>query len=261
MTLRAACEEPWQTVGREHRDRMVRLQRLARIDGIVPPQIYEYSIPQSEHKLADYPVAIPIARVVFREQVFFDFNSVALKPAADAVLSTIADTLQNDVPDVAVFVAGHTDSIGSWDYNLDLGLRRARAVVAALIQKKGLVHVQLFEVSFGKAVPIDSNDTEAGRARSRRVEFLFAARPQPVAAWLARQPACVPEQRDGVDACPQHLSFSASQIRVQPRPGTLPVQPSPAQIDRRSAPVPILIESRKVDIDLTNQVFEFRAPE
>jgi len=250
---------PSVLVDREHQDRKKRLARLARIDGVQPPEIYEDSVRQAEHGLASYPVSIPILRVVFRDRAFFDFDSTDLRPEADAVLSTIADTLSRDPPDVTLFVARHPDAIGTWDYNQSLGLKRAKAVVAALIQKKGLARAQLFVVSFGKAVPIDSNDTEYGRARNRRVEFLFAAQPQPIAAWLARQRtiACLPQTRGTVEACPSVFKFRASQMQaVKP--------PHDAVTDIRTpqpAPATIVIETKKVDIDLTNHVYEFRAPE
>jgi OmpA-OmpF porin, OOP family len=225
--------EPYQTVDREHQDRKARLARLSRLDGIDPPEIDESYIPQYQHGLKDYPVDIPVARVVFRDNVFFDSGSTELKPEADAVLDIIAGSLSRDPPDVTLFVAGHTDSQGPWDYNLDLGLKRARAVVSALIVKKGLGHARLFVVSFGKAVPLASNDTEAGRARNRRVEFLFAAQPEPIAAWLAQQKvgACLPSRTGDVEACPTDYTFTATQVRLRrPVPainGGVP-QPPPA---------------------------------
>lgn len=164
---------------------------------------YEYFIPQSEHGRADYPVDIPIARVVFPDTVFFEFDRSDLKPSAAPVLDTLADTLRRDPPDVTVFVAGHTDAIGTWDYHQRLGLKRA----------------QIFLVSFGKAVPIASNATPEGRARNRRVEFLFAAQPEPIAAWLARQRtiACLPRAQGTMDACPPDIRVSAVKLRSASR--------------------------------------------
>jgi OOP family OmpA-OmpF porin len=75
-----------------------------------------------------------------------------------------------DGPDIRIAVHGHTDSRGSAAYNKDLSLRRARAVVKYLMDK-GVSPSRLEAEGFGPSKPIASNDTDAGRATNRRVEF------------------------------------------------------------------------------------------
>src|ERR1700761_155792 len=111
---------PWQTVDLEHADRKQRLMRLSGQEGISAPGFFEYTIPQAQHHLTDYPVSIPVLRVVFRDRVFFDFNGDAVKPEAVPVIETIAASLRLEPPDVTVFIAGHTDSVGTTNYNLQL---------------------------------------------------------------------------------------------------------------------------------------------
>ncbi|HSZ75457.1 MAG TPA: OmpA family protein [Rhizomicrobium sp.] len=259
--------EPWQTVQIEHEDRQRRLKRLSNLQGIAPPEFYEYVVPRSQHKLADYPVALPVLRVVFSDKVFFDFNRDRLRPESSAVLNTVAESLRLEPPDVTVFIAGHTDAIGSVNYNLNLGLRRARSVAVALA-KIGVNKAQIFLVSFGKAVPIASNDSEEGRARNRRVEFLFAARPEPIAAWLAEQNAktCAPDGSAEGDNC----QFRAQSVNLV-TPGQKfdsSHAPQSISIDLRKSSVAlntptkdVVIGSKVIDIDLRQKVFTMPPPE
>jgi len=266
-----AIVRPKDTVQLEHRDRMSRLERLSGIEGIQPPEFREYQIPPDEHGLKDFPVPIPVLRVIFRDTVFFDFDKADLKPEAYAVLNVIARSLRLEPPDVTVFVAGHTDAIGSVDYNLGLGLRRAKAVAVELA-KIGVSQSQIFLISFGKAVPIDTNDTEEGRAHNRRVEFLFAARPEPIAAWLAQQPymMCTTQDNARGDNCPVDLTFPALSVDLKHMPtgvgaSTSPtsINPSekPTDIDPGTSTQDIVIGSKVVDIDLRHKIFHMRAPE
>jgi outer membrane protein OmpA-like peptidoglycan-associated protein len=261
----------YQTVDMEHQDRKARLVRLAAIQGIASPEFYEYSVAPGEHRLADYPVSIPVLRVVFREQVFFDFNKDEVKPEATAVLDTIAQSLRLEPPDVTLFIAGHTDAVGGVNYNLELGLRRAKSVAVALA-KLGIAQTQLYVVSFGKAVPIAGNDTDEGRARNRRVEFLFAARPEPIAAWLAKQRTitCAPNQTRKGDDCPVDLTFhvvsvdmGARRAAMDTRQATSPQEISaPAKSVAMANPqVSISFGSKSVDIDMRQKIFTVRAPE
>lgn len=69
-----------------------------------------------------------------------------------------------------VYIAGHTDNIGTDLKNIKLGLARAEAVKTYLI-KKGIKTQRIITESFGEGKPLDPNTTEEGRARNRRVEF------------------------------------------------------------------------------------------
>jgi outer membrane protein OmpA-like peptidoglycan-associated protein len=69
-------------------------------------------------------------------------------------------------------VAGHTDNVGTYDYNMDLSQRRAKAVVAALAAEHGVEATRLRSVGVGPVAPIASNESEKGRAQNRRVELV-----------------------------------------------------------------------------------------
>lgn len=109
------------------------------------------------------------AQTVELQNVTFEFNSADLTESGKAVLAPAVSFLLNQ-PTVSADVAGHTDSRGADAYNKKLSLQRADSVRAYLISR-GVSPGQLASVGFGESRPVDSNETEAGRARNRRVEL------------------------------------------------------------------------------------------
>ena len=114
--------------------------------------------------------APPVKRRIVLRGVNFDFNSAEIRPDARPVLDQAAELLKEN-PEVDVRVEGHTDSVGSVEYNQALSLRRAEAVYRYLVNRG--VDPERFTVEgLGKSRPIANNDTEAGRAQNRRVELI-----------------------------------------------------------------------------------------
>ena len=178
----------WQeTVALEHADRLQRLRRLSGLAWMAPPEFHESLI-----RRADLPtvfgVDIPVLRVVFPQNVFFDTAADRLRPEAARVLDVVAAALSREASDTAVFVAGHTDSRGDDASNYDLSVRRAETVAVEL-KGRGVRQAQIWRVGFGEAVPRVPNTSDANMARNRRVEFLFARKPEAVGSWLSRQRA------------------------------------------------------------------------
>lgn len=101
--------------------------------------------------------------------VTFPFDSAELRPDARASLQDVATTLARN-PKTTIDVTGYTDSTGPEDYNIDLSLRRAEAVMTYLIQN-GVDRRRIEAFGAGEANPIASNETEAGRQQNRRVEL------------------------------------------------------------------------------------------
>lgn len=99
----------------------------------------------------------------------FDFNKSTLKEECTAYLDKIVLML-NTFPAMKMGIYGHTDDVGNKDYNDKLSLSRARSVYLYLVSKK-IDKNRLSYKGFGSAMPIASNDTEAGRYENRRVEF------------------------------------------------------------------------------------------
>ena len=101
--------------------------------------------------------------------ITFDFGKSNLKPQFYGALNGVAGTLK-EYDQTMIEVVGHTDSIGSDAYNLQLSKQRADAV-AAYLEGQGVQAVRVQTLGAGKAYPIADNATDAGRAQNRRVEI------------------------------------------------------------------------------------------
>ena len=105
----------------------------------------------------------------------FGFASSNLPTQAKKELDGFLSDLKGDPAGMegAVFlVAGHTDGVGSEDYNYELGKKRADAVSRYLITQKKMDPLRVVTVSYGKTAPAAENNTTQGRAKNRRVEIL-----------------------------------------------------------------------------------------
>ena len=78
--------------------------------------------------------------------------------------------LLNDIPTLVIEIGGHTDALGSDEYNRSLSDDRANAVRTYLLEH-GIAEERVTAVGYGESVPVDTNETEEGRAQNRRVEF------------------------------------------------------------------------------------------
>lgn len=105
-------------------------------------------------------------------KIHFALNSATILPNSHAILAEHAKVLQ-ERPNAIVVIAGHTDNSGHDLYNLGLSYQRAEAVQQFLIQQHNIPATQLRVKPYGERQPLANNDTEAGRALNRRVEFLY----------------------------------------------------------------------------------------
>ena len=120
---------------------------------------------------------------------FFDFDKSVVKAKYLPAIQSAAVVLKNH-PDLIVEIEGHTDSVGTDEYNYGLGMRRAKAVKKVLVDS-GVSSGRLIVTSKGERQPIADNSSSSGRARNRRVEIHVA---QPGAGVKAPVPAQVPVQ-------------------------------------------------------------------
>ncbi len=105
-------------------------------------------------------------------KVYFDFNSAKIKPQYYPEIEKFAKFLKKN-PKIKVEIQGHTDSIGSDEYNLKLSQKRAEAVRDLLIKKYGISPDRLTAKGYGETKPIAPNSTPEGRAKNRRVEAVL----------------------------------------------------------------------------------------
>jgi len=113
--------------------------------------------------------------IVNISDVLFDFNKYTLKPGAREKLAKVSGILLA-YPGLKIQVEGHTDAIGSDEYNLKLSQQRADGVRDYLVTQ-GVPAPSVASVGLGKADPVASNDTAAGRQQNRRVEMVVSGEP------------------------------------------------------------------------------------
>lgn len=113
--------------------------------------------------------------IVNISDVLFDFNQYTLKPGAREKLAKVSGILLA-YPGLKIRLEGHTDSIGTDEYNMRLSDHRANAVRDYLVEQ-GVPGSTVAAVGLGKADPVASNDNAAGRQRNRRVEMVVSGAP------------------------------------------------------------------------------------
>jgi len=113
--------------------------------------------------------------IVNISDVLFDFNKYTLKPGAREKMAKVSGILLA-YPGLKIQVEGHTDSIGSDEYNQRLSEQRADAV-RDYLAAQGVPSGSVTAVGLGKAQPVASNDTAAGRQQNRRVELVVSGEP------------------------------------------------------------------------------------
>ncbi len=114
-------------------------------------------------------VPVEKGQTVRLNNIFFEFDRAELTPDSRAELDRLVAFLRSR-PEIRIEVSGHTDNVGADDYNLRLSQQRAQAVVDFLIAAR-IEPARLSAKGYGKARPVDTNDTDAGRQKNRRVEF------------------------------------------------------------------------------------------
>ena len=103
--------------------------------------------------------------------IYFDHGSANIKQESKPSLKAIADMLKAN-KSLKLYVVGHTDMTGGFEYNVGLSLERANAVVKALVNDYGIAAERLTGKGAGPICPIGSNKNEDGRKLNRRVELV-----------------------------------------------------------------------------------------
>jgi OmpA-OmpF porin, OOP family len=107
------------------------------------------------------------------ETLLFEIGKADIEPRSTPVLDAVARILQ-ETPDISkLTIEGYADSTGDETFNKQLSQERAEAV-RAYVQNKGIAAARLEAVGMGTDHPVASNESEAGRAKNRRVEFKVA---------------------------------------------------------------------------------------
>ena len=117
---------------------------------------------------------IKIGSTVRLNNIFFDFDKTILRPESINELNMVVDFLKEN-PTVKVEIAGHTDSKGSDEYNINLSDGRAAAVRSYLLEN-WIGSDRVTSKGYGESKPVADNQTDEGRQRNRRVEFTIMER-------------------------------------------------------------------------------------
>ena len=120
--------------------------------------------------------------IVNMSDVLFDSGKYTLKPGAREKLAKIGGIILAH-PGLNLVVEGHTDSVGSDDYNLKLSEQRAKSVRDYLVSE-GVAGDSITAAGLGKSGPVADNSTAAGRQQNRRVELVVSGDPIGAAASL-----------------------------------------------------------------------------
>ncbi len=119
-------------------------------------------VPDEYDKLIENPVA--------RSLILFDFDSAQVKEESSPILKNLAESLKYDFPDIRLVIVGHTDSVGSGEYNLDLSKRRAKAVKDVLVSIHAIKAERLTLRWYGETSPFIEENPQ--NSQNRRVEFI-----------------------------------------------------------------------------------------
>ncbi len=150
-------------------DRIKRAGYLC-LDNIVVEQLPEpESTPETPSSLEK--TLLTQKRINFSAAVLFDSGKADLRETAYSEIDQLFRFMVK-FPAIRIGIAGHTDDVGTENYNLDLSARRARAVFDYLRQK-GIPENRLDWKAFGETRPVAENSTESGRQQNRRVECLI----------------------------------------------------------------------------------------
>lgn len=105
------------------------------------------------------------------QDIYYEFDSTELAADAQAILMQNAEWLRNN-PKSRVEVEGHCDDLGSNEYNLALGAKRAQSAKDFLV-KQGIAPDRLVTISYGKEAPACFEQTEQCRVKNRRARFVI----------------------------------------------------------------------------------------
>lgn len=103
----------------------------------------------------------------------FDFDSYTIRPESYKLIRELGSALTDDrIKEKEIIIKGHTDSTGAESYNLELSLKRARAVKMYLVKNYPISSGRLEVIGYGESLPLVPNSSEANRQINRRVEIV-----------------------------------------------------------------------------------------
>lgn len=151
-------------------------------DGTTAYLAADSSLSQGSHKII-YQILLPeviqpqpatplqllsVQDTIHLHHIYFDFDKSSLKPESESELRQLVKLI-NTYPDKTYTITGHTDNVGNEEYNRILSRQRAETIVNYLIQHGINPNILKYQ-GMGSSEPIESNSTEWGRSKNRRIE-------------------------------------------------------------------------------------------
>jgi OOP family OmpA-OmpF porin len=131
---------------------------------------WHFKKPRAVAAIQPEPESVPLQKEVvdtFELLVLFDFDKSSIKAAFEPQFQEIGQILTEN-PDISMTIEGHTDWIGTDDYNQALSERRANAVKQKFVEDFGISASRIDTIGFGESRPVVDNSTSAGRQKNRR---------------------------------------------------------------------------------------------
>lgn len=198
---------------------------------------------------------IRIANEVENRKVHFESADYKLSTDAKLILDQAISLLARMNEPYSLKVMGFTDSHGNDDLNQNLSVQRAN-IVANYFVSKGIERERILIQGRGWEQPVDSNETEEGRSRNRRVEFKFIT-PDTTASNLqlvaSADPSAIPvkaKEEEVLQIGPQEAQPVAEELKTDPTPPAPVAQPTPVKkeepkLEEEEIPAPMVSNSRR----------------
>ena len=196
------------------------------------------------------------------QNILFDFNSSEPRRISYVEINAMKDAFAN-LDSIALVLEGHTDDVGSDEYNYELGRLRAESVSAEL-RKSLRPTASLSTISLGESMAIAANDNDFHRSLNRRVSLVVKAAPKPAASSMAQEVPVVedvlPETRDAVEdesvatePLPESLEVSTDEVENIPaEEKVIEVQEVPSLLPSKA----VQKENAKITKDLEREAKE-----
>jgi len=181
------------------------------------------------------------------QNILFDFNSSEPRRISYVEINAMKDAFAN-LDSIALVLEGHTDDVGSDDYNYELGRRRAESVSVELL-KSLRPTASLTAISLGESMAIAANDNDFHRSLNRRVSLVVKAAPKPAASSMVQEDPItedvLPEASESVEDEPVEDEPSAPEA-LPDRPETSASEVVPAEKELEVQEPPSLFPSKAV---------------
>jgi OOP family OmpA-OmpF porin len=128
-----------------------------------------------EAPLAPIPVTEPMPEMMkycVNLNIIFEIDKATIRPEYGDEVAKVGDFMKKN-PSTSAVIEGHTDEVGSDDYNLRLSQQRAESVVKALVADFAIDPSRLSARGYGKTMPVADNATDAGREKNRRINAII----------------------------------------------------------------------------------------